>query len=804
MKVSLKWLRDYVDITVPVDELASKLTAAGTEVAAIHRTGGHWEKVQVGLVTKVEPHPNADRLRLATVDVGPIQKTVVCGAPNITEGQKIAFAHIGANLINGHTGAPMQLTAATIRGVVSDGMVCSEKELGLSGEHEGILVLPEDAPLGAMLSDYMGDVILDIDVTPNRPDCYSMLGIAREASILTGASLRVPNLTYEEAGPEAKTLASIEVQDPDLCPRYTASIITGLRIEPSPAWMQERLLAAGMRAINNVVDITNYVMLEVGQPLHAFDYDGLQDHRVIVRRARPGEKMTTLDGVERTFTEQNLLITDSRGPVGVGGVIGGAASEVSGSTTAVLLESANFNGINIRTTETSLRVRTEASRRFDKGLHPHSAEYGLRRATKLLAEICGGQVATGIIDVYPVPAEQRSVPLPGKRLNTLLGAEIPEPEVTRIFQSLGCQVSGTLETSLEVSPPWWRPDLRIPDDLAEEVARILGYDSLPTTSLRGAVPHMPPDQARELRERAKDLLAAAGMQEIITYTLTSLAALQKAGAGQGPQPMRVTNPMSAQQEYLRTSLRPGLLMALGANERQTSGPVALFECGRVYLPTSSVIPAASGLPEEREMIAGVITGPVAEPSWRGESPVAGFYDVKGVVEALLAHLGVESSYEPHPDPDLHPGRAAAILSGGEPIGVLGEVHPAVLERFDLVSHPVGLFELGVRKLLAHTGGIHRYQAISRFPAVIEDLAVLVDAQTPASSIESAIRQSPLVVGARLFDVYSGPQVPAGKKSLAYSVSYQSVDHTLTAEEVTRARESLIARLKGQFGAELRS
>ena len=826
MKVSLKWLREYVDITVPVEDLAARLTASGTEVAGIIRTG-KWDRVQVGQVVKVEPHPNADRLRLATVTLGPIEKTVVCGAPNLAEGQKIAFAHIGAHLLNGHTGEEMELTPAKIRGVVSDGMVCSEKELGLSEEHEGILVLPEDAPVGAMLSDYLGDVVLDCDITPNRPDCYSMVGVAREVSILTNTSLKEPDSHYEEAGNPASELATIEVQDPDLCPRYTASIVTGVRIGPSPAWMQERLHAAGVRAINNVVDITNYVMLETGQPLHAFDYDRLKDHKVIVRRAREGERMTTLDGVERVFTKDNLLITDPDGPVGVGGVIGGANSEVSDSTTTILLESANFHGINIRMTETALRVRTEASARFDKGLHPRSAEVGLRRATKLLVELCGGTAASGIIDVYPTPVDIHPVQLTAKRLTTVLGKTFDEAEVSTLLTVLGCRVQGGWgevplspggreperggqagEPHMLVTPPWWRPDIRIPDDLAEEVARITGYDALPTSSLRGAVPHMPPDPMRRLREESKDLLAAAGMEEIITYSLTSKAALEKVASPGDQPPMKVMNPMSAQQEYLRTSLRPGLFMPLGANERQTVGPLRMFEAGKVYLQQSPLpLGEAQGegsLPEEREMLAAVIAGPSADPSWQGEPPAAGYFDAKGVVEALLTHLGVDAVYQPSEDPDLHPGRAAAIVCRGEQIGVVGEVHPEVLTRFDLVSHHVAFFELDVARLLPHTGAVRRYQPIFRFPTVVEDLAVLVDFKTPATAIEAAIKNAPLVSGVHLFDVYAGPQVPTGKKSLAYSISYQAVDRTLSTEEVTRARDSIVNRLRGQFGASLRS
>ena len=800
MKVSLKWLQEYVDVTLPADELAAKLTASGSEVAAMVRIGQHWDKVQVARITDIQPHPNADRLRLATVDTDAGQETVVCGAPNIVVGQKVPYAAVGATLVDGHNGQPLTLEAARIRGVVSNGMICSEMELGLSNDHEGILILPEDTPVGAPLAGVLGDTILDLDVTPNRPDCYSVLGLAREVAVLTEQSLREPDSSYQESGEAASSLASVEIADPDLCLRYTATVIRGITVGPSPAWMQERLQAAGMRPINNVVDVTNYVMMELGQPLHAFDLQQVQDRTVTVRRPRAGERLTTLDGVERNLDSETLLICDASGPVGMGGVIGGQNSEISDDTTEVLLESANFASSSIRRTAASLRIRTEASLRFEKGLHPQSAEVGLRRATKLLVELCGGIVAQGIIDVYPGRSDRVPIHLTQHKLVTVLGTELNEGQVSHLLTRLGCQVAGEWGQGLQVTPPWWRPDLTIPEDLAEEVARIIGYDALPTTALRGAVPHMPPDPLRTLKERVRDTLVEAGMQEVITYSLTSIMNLQKvnteASATERP-PLKVANPMSSEQEYLRTTLRAGLLVTLAANERHSPGPLHLFEVGKVFWGRHE------DLPEEREQVAGVLAGVRQQPHWEGQEPPLSFYDAKGLLQSLEHDLGLTLEYSPGSDANLAAGRSAALTLDGQVVGVLGELSPEIAQRFDIVSSPVFLFELDLPALVPAVADKRRYLQLPRFPAVTEDLAVVVNQDVPAAAIEAALLEAPLVVDVRLFDVYAGAQVAQGKKSLAYAVTYQASGRTLTGEETSKAREEAIARLRSAYGAELR-
>ncbi|MBI4236186.1 MAG: phenylalanine--tRNA ligase subunit beta, partial [Chloroflexi bacterium] len=560
MRVSLKWLRELVDFDIPPEELAQRLTMAGLEVSSIHRVGGGWENVLVGQVVALEQHPNADRLMLATVELGGEQITVVCGAPNVAAGQKVAFARVGARLLDPESDRLETLKAARIRGVRSEGMVCSERELGLGDDHTGILVLPPDAPPGQPLDGYLGDSIFETEVTPNRPDWLSMLGVAWEVAALTGGTVHMPDVTYSEGGRTIESLDPVGVEAPDLAPRYTASLVTGLTVAPAPGWMQLRLQAAGVRPISNVVDITNYVMLEMGQPLHAFDYDSLRGHRVIVRRARPGEPLTTLDGRAHELTGEDLVIADADIAVGLAGVMGGAESEVSERTQAVLLESATFDQASIRRTVQRHRIEvgnkrgTEASQRFEKGLPPDLAPVALRRATNLLVDLCGGTAAQGIVDTYANPAPRPPVRLTSRRLFQVLGFDPGAERVSATLSSLGFgvrtahpePVKGRVDDAVDVTVPFWRNDVSIPDDLAEEVARIIGYDAIPTTLPRGALPEERQDPLRDLREEARDALASLGMQEVITYALVSRELLERTAPAGSPEPLKVWNPISLQ------------------------------------------------------------------------------------------------------------------------------------------------------------------------------------------------------------------------------------------------------------------
>ncbi|MBI2872081.1 MAG: phenylalanine--tRNA ligase subunit beta [Chloroflexi bacterium] len=800
MKVPLSWLKEYVDVALPARELAHRLTMAGSEVGGITTIGGSWENVYVGHVVGVTPHPNADRLRLATVDIGSEAVTVVCGAPNVAAGQRVPFAKVGARLVNPESGELFTLKAAKIRGVTSTGMVCSERELGVGQDHTGIVVLPADAPIGRPLASYWGDAVLDLEVTPNRPDCLSVLGVAREVAALTGATVREPSLSYQEDGPPIQDLATIRVEAPDLAPRYTASLVTGIKVGPSPGWLQERLLRAGLRPINNLVDITNYVMLEYGQPLHAFDYEKLAERTVLVRRARPGEVLVTLDGQERRLESPMLVIADARRAVGLAGVMGGANTEITESTTAVLLESANFNPISIRRTASALKLHSDAVARFDKGLHPALAELGLRRATRLVLELAGGTACRGIWDVYPSPWPERTVALSRKRVHQVLGVELPVEQVASVLGCLGfhCQQQGD---ALAVTVPYWRADISIPDDLVEEIARVSGYETIPAEPLSGRVPSRQPQPLREVRERVRDLLASGGMQEVISYSLVSQALLDKVGAsGEGSQPpLRLANPMSAEQEHLRTTLRGSVLAALASNERQATEGLRLFEVGRVYLAGQP-----GQLPHEKEMVVGAFCGPRGALAWHGENGTLDFFDAKGVVEALGQQLGVPVGFQRHGAPLFHPGRCASVMAGATPVGVVGELHPTALARFDIVAPTVALFELDMEALAEVLPAVsRRYQPLPRFPGSVRDMALVLDTNVPAERVTSIILGHTLVVGASLFDVYAGPPIPGGKRSLAYRISFQSAQSTLTAEQVSEAQQEILERLQTETGATLR-
>lgn len=812
MRISLKWLSEYVDLRLSPDDLAAALTQAGLAVDAIERTGDWGDEIRVAEVVRVDPHPNAERLRLATVELAAGEThRVVCGAPNLAVGQKVAFATVGARVRDGHTGKPAVLKPAKIRGVESAGMVLSEFELGLSDDHEGILVLPDEAVPGTRLADLLGDVIFDASVTPNRPDWLSMLGVAREVAALTGAPLREPPLDYIAAGGPISGKCAVDIADPDLCRRYVGTVILGVKAGPSPAWMQERLIAAGQRPINNIVDVTNYVMLELGQPLHAFDYDRIAGHHIIVRRAADGESFTTLDGEQRVLTHEMLVIADERGPVALAGVIGGLESEVTDATTNVLLESANFLGANIRRTSAALKARSEASARFEKGLPPELAMVASRRATKLLVEICGGTALEGAVDAYPSPPAPVEVEVPRARIAQVLGIDPAPAKVVSVLTSLGFGAEARDDVYL-ARPPYWRTDVRIPDDVAEEVARIIGYDQIPALPLAGAIPPPIDQPRRALRERARDLLAAAGMRETISYSLTTMEALRRVVPDQqlaAYPPMRVVNPISAEHEFLRPTLRASVLMTLASNLRFQKGEVAIFEAARAYvtpderLPESGRPAGEEALPTELELVCGAVTGRRLDRWGRPSGEWLDFFDAKAYVEDLLHGVAVTATYERADEYALVPGRTAAIIAGGKRIGVLGQVHPETAAEFE-IEQDTYIFEIVLDELLPLTGGPRKAASVSRFPGVEQDIALIVDRDVPAGALLAAVREGPLVRTAHVFDVYTGGQVPPGKKSIAIAVMYQADDHTLTDDEVAKAQRRVVERLKREFGAELRS
>ncbi|MBC7222845.1 MAG: phenylalanine--tRNA ligase subunit beta [Anaerolineae bacterium] len=835
MRVPLSWLAEYVDLTLDVEELAERLTLAGLEVAGIERVGADWDrdKIFVGEVVAVRPHPNADRLTLVTVRYGEgLEKEVVTGAPNLKvgdHGQKVAFAIAGARLIDGHAddGRVLTLKPTKIRGVLSDGMVCSEKELGLGPDHSGILILPDDAPVGRPLADYLGDTVLDLDLTPNLARCLSMIGVAREVAALTGQRVRLPSTDWVAEGEAIAGQVEVEIDDPDLCNRYVAALIKGVQHGPSPYRIQRRLILAGMRPISVIVDITNYVMLEWGQPLHAFDYRRLRNRQgqtvdeagpdgeppvIIVRRARPGERIVTLDGVARELTEEMLVIADGVGPVAIAGVMGGLDTEVTEATTDILLESANFDFISNRRTAQALRLPSEASYRFGRGVPASLSLPAARRAAEMMRQLAGGTIAQGVVDNYPVPQKQVTVHITPAEVRRILGVDLATDDIVGVLEGLEfrCQVEGDPSSDqavIHAQVPDHRLDVHIPADLIEEVARIYGYDRLPETLMADSLPPQRRNLALEGEELVRDILAGAGLQEVITYSLTNLASVARLNPdGPAPDPegyIRLANPLTAEREFLRQTLMNGLLETAWANLRHEER-VALFEVGSVYLPKEGEL-----LPEEPRRVGIVLAGPREPLHWqRKDVQPLDYFDLKGVVEALLGRLGVQDvDFVPTEHPTFEPGRVALLRHGDATLGVLGEVHPRVREAFDLPEDlPVALAELDLEALLALAQPVPLVEPVSRFEIATEDLAFIVAGDMPAERVRRAIVEAGgrLLRRVVLFDVYTGEPIPPGHKSLAFSLTLQADDHTLTGDEIAQVRQRIVRRVERQLGARLRS
>ncbi len=804
MLIPVSWLKKYVPVSASPAELAYRLTMAGTEIGGIDVIGANWEhdKILVGCVLEIAPHPNADRLTLPTLDLGDGEKvTVVCGAPNIAVGQKIAFAREGAMLLSNKSGNIEPLKKAKIRDIVSSGMVCSERELGLGENHEGILVLDNDVQIGTPLVDLLGDAILDADVTPNRPDCLSVLGIAREIGAITGAQVSEPETSYPEIGKKISDRVTVEIQDTDLCGRYTAGLVDDIKVGPSPEWLRELLIKSGQRPINNVVDITNFVMLEYGQPMHAFDFDKLDDNRIIVRQARKKENIATLDDETHDLIPPMLVIANSSCPVAIAGVVGGVATSVDENTVSVLLESANFNSTNTHRTKRAIGVATESSYRFERGIRDDLAPRALKRAVALLVEIAGGTAATGIIDVFPDPEPVRQVNVTKTRVKQVLGIDISMSQIQEVLESLGFEMCDSDKDKLLMQVPYWRSDVKIEDDVIEEIARIIGYEEIPTSVISAPIPHHAPRPFEELREQVRDALANAGMQEVITYSLTNREMLDRIGVLEGiPEPLQLTNPMSRDLQVLRTSLRAGMFRTLETNLRMSRGEgLRLFEIGRIFIPREQ------DLPDEKQVVVGAFSGPRFPASWLVDPHNLDFFDAKGALEVLFAHIGVDAIYEPSEDSIMLPGSIAQLLVGDRPVGLVGEVHPAVLEGFDISDTTVAMFEIDLRTLFEVSGQkTIGYFPTNRYPESERDIAITVDENIPSTQIQKIIDRHKLAKESQPFDLYTGVGVPAGKKSITYRVIFQSEKATLTSEIIDRAQGDILRQLERELGAELRT
>ena len=809
MRVPLSWLHSYSDPGLSAEELAERLDMTGTEVGRIERLGvGSTEGFVVGHVLKAERHPNADRLSVCEVDDGSGEpRTIVCGAPNVESGQTVAVALPGAIMPDG-----TRLGEATLRGVTSSGMILAEDEVGIGGDHAGIMVLPGRLSAGAPLHEHLPitDEVLELEITPNRPDCLAVYGVAREVHAATGAGLAEdPTASDAEATGEdrAEEHITVEIADPDICLRFVARVFEDVRIGPSPGWLKQRLTAAGQRPISNVVDITNYVMLACGQPLHAFDLDQVRGGRIVVRRAHEGERMVTLDGTERAFGPEAALVCDAEGPSGIAGIMGGQVSEVSEDTTRVLMESATWVGPNILRTSKALGLRTEASTRFEKQLHPELAMEAQRLAAKLMVELCGARMVPGTIDAYPSPAAPRTVALRIDRVERLLGQAIEVEEVRQILGGLGFGTSLEPGDVVGVRVPHWRNmDVQREADLIEEVARIYGLDRLPATlpARRRAVGRLTPRQ--RLRRRLEDALRDRGLHEVVSWSFIGPDALKRLRLAETPS-LQLANPLSEDQSVMRPLLLPGLLDAASHNTAHGVAGLALFESAHVYGPGESP-EVPSGSPrgrtpaQERHHLGGLLTE-AATGTWRREAVPADFHAAKAVVEALFGAAALRLEVEAGSQPFLHPGRAARALLEGRAVGWIGELHPVVARTWDLES--AAAFELDADALTEEATVPPAFEDLTSYPAVLQDIAVLSPLGVSAAEVEAAVRAGggDLLRTVRVFDMYMGEQVGEGNRSLALRLEFRASDRTLTDEEVARSRSKIEAEL-AQIGGRLRA
>jgi phenylalanyl-tRNA synthetase beta chain len=812
MKAPLSWLKDYVDIDLGVEELASRLALTGTEVERVTAVGvppegDNLSRFVVGKVRECGRHPDADKLSVCQVDVGETElRTIVCGAPNVAAGQTVAVVLPGGVLPDG-----TRIKEAKLRGVTSAGMILSEAELGLAAKSAGIMVLPPEWGAGERLADHfaLSDWVLEVEVTPNRPDCLSIRGLAREIAAISGAPFEEEVVyTFPWGTSTIDQDIAIEVQAPDLCPRYAARVIRGVTIAESPLWLKARLCHAGMRSICNVVDVTNYVLWALGQPLHAFDLRTIRGRRIVVRRARPGETLVTLDGELRVLTTDMLVIADAERASVVAGIMGGQESEVTESTTDVLLEGATFWGPSIMRTSAALGLRSEASTRYEKGLDPEMVPLALDMACSLLVELCGGEVSVGTIDVRSPAPPPRVVRLRSSRVAAVLGTSIPVAETKETLQRLGCRVRVAGE-DLTVEPPTFRADLEREVDLIEEVARIHGLDRLPSTLPARRFGHGGLDPSQRYRRTVEDLLVGAGLTEVINYGFTDDRwpdRLRLAEDDPLRRAVRIANPLSVEQSMMRTLLLPGLLETARRNLSVREERVHVFEIGRVFLP------AGPGLPREDLHCGLLCLGPWEPDTWLRSGVSVDYFLIKGILERLSRRLHVTLRYEPLASgganglPFLHPGRSALLVSEeGSTLGWLGEVHPLVLQAHELRG-PAAAAEFDLEGLIALAAEVPLFRDLLAYPPVEQDLALVVDKSVPAADLLVAVREAagPLLEEVRVFDLYEGAQIPAGKKSLALRLSFRSAERTLSEAEVNTLRAKMLDRLRERLGAELRS
>jgi len=808
MRFTLNWLKEYLEFNIPPQELAERLTMAGLEVESLKYMGEGLDDIIVAQILGIRPHPNASRLVLCDVTDGTQRYNIVCGAKNMKTGDKVALAPSGTKLppsVKFPDGIVIQSTR--IRGEVSEGMLCAENELGIGDEGDGIMILPDSAKVGSRLIDALGlnDVVFEIGVTPNRPDCLSVIGIAREVAAILGKEVKYPDYRVLEEGENIENLASVEVHDPDGCPRYSCRVITDVKIAPSPDWLKSRLEASGIRSINNVVDVTNFVLLELGQPLHAFDYDLIEGRKIVVRPAREGEVIQTLDGVERPLTKEDLVICDFNRPVAIAGVMGGGNTEVSEGTRNILLESAYFNPVRVRRTSKRTGLRSESSYRFERGVDPNGVVKALDRASELIRELAVGKVAKGKIDVYPNSIKPKEVNLSLRRVSSILGTGIEPGIIRQIVEGLGLETLNVKDGEMTLRIPTFRVDLTREIDLIEELARHYGYNRIPTTL--PLIPMMTDGLKKEkiFEERAKEILISSGFFEVINYSFEDPELL---GLFDGTQPLNILNPLTKEGSVMRTNVVSGIIRNVILNLNRQVQDIRLFEIGKAYIPREY------GLPKEVRKIAAVATGRRQPELWDKEE--FDFFDLKGVLERIIEAFSVSdrvrfvdstSSQEEEASriKFLHPGKSARIFIEDKEAGYLGELHPELCEKLE-ISKRVYLFEMDLEKLAASLNYTRkRFTPLPKFPSVRRDIALIVDEDVPVGKVLDELRrvESNLIEEVSVFDVFKGGSVEKGKKSVAVSMVLRAADKTLTDEEVDEVQAKGLNRLQSVIGAELR-
>lgn len=800
MKVSAKWLKKYVDHDFTPAELAEKLTMTGAEVKEILDVGYEITHVVAGRILSIEKHEELKKLVVCVVDIGCSTIRVVTGAPNIKEGILVPIALAGASLAGG-----LRIEKASFAGIESEGMLCSEVELGIGQDASGIMILPETLNPGDDVIEALGvrDTLFDFEITPNRPDCLSVLGMAREVAAIIGRRVRYPVCDITPTGQKTANFVCVKILDKDLCRRYSARVIKGVEIKPSPQWLQERLRAAGMRPINNVVDITNFVLLEYGQPLHAFDYDLVKDRQILVRRAKEGEECTGIDGEKRILDKDMLVIADAERAIAIAGVMGGMNTEVTSKTRNVLLESANFNAASVRRTSRDLGLRTEASIRFEKGLSPALTIPALDRAAWLLQEIAGGKVLDGIVDVGDTEVSRVVIELSVPGVNKVLGTELSYADMKSILESLEFGVKVISPELLEVECPDFRQDIELEADLIEEIARLYGYDKIPATLPKGMITGGGLSRKHLIMEKIGKFLSDLGLNEVITYSFVHPNVFDKIHVPHDhtlQNCITIRNPLSEDQSVMRTTLIPSLLQALARNQAYGIRDMHIYELGSIYIPQDL---SCESLPREIQTLAIALWGNRTEHSWDVPETEVDFFDMKGILEVLFKNLGIEMSVQPSDAPMFHPRQQAAVLAGGEWLGIMGQIHPAVAEEFELVGR-VFIAELNVDGIVRLADFEKCYSQVPRYPSVVRDVAVVVPKEILAKELEEIIRrtETDFIEDINLFDVYMGKQIPEGCKSLAYSITYRAKDRTLTDEEVDAIQNRVLDALKS-IGAEIR-